>query len=136
MRTHMIAALISGVAFAGGCATHIDTQVVPPGAKVVVLEKGHVCGAHCGHIHSGGKVYRVAGHVHGAGCGHEFRGGVWAWADHREDVADRREDIRDRQEDVRDSMHDGGLRDRLEDIRDRQEDIRDRREDRRDRRTP
>ena len=50
-----------------------------PAARVVVIKKGHVHTARCGHYRYKGKWYFVKGHVHGPKCGHAFVGGIWIY---------------------------------------------------------
>ena len=46
-------------------------------AQVVVIKKGHVHSARCGHYRHNNKWYFVNGHVHGKRCGHAKVNNVW-----------------------------------------------------------
>ncbi|MCI0416827.1 hypothetical protein L0222_29005 [bacterium] len=46
-------------------------------ARAVVIQKGHIHSARCGHYYHRSKWYFVKGHVHRPRCGHAFVGGVW-----------------------------------------------------------
>ena len=73
-------ALVAVVALlTAGCGRTVTrTRVVhPSGAKVVVVQKGHVHSARCGHYRHGNTWYVVKGHVHRGGCGHVKVRGVW-----------------------------------------------------------
>ncbi len=70
-------ALAAAATALSGCVVHSHHH--PPGAKVVVIEKGHVHGKDCGHYFHRGRWYYVPGHVHGPGCGHAFIGGRWVF---------------------------------------------------------
>ncbi|MDZ7266422.1 MAG: hypothetical protein ONB48_03890 [candidate division KSB1 bacterium] len=49
----------------------------PHGARVVVIDAGHVHTVHCGHYRHGNRWFYLKGHVHGPRCGHHLVGGVW-----------------------------------------------------------
>jgi hypothetical protein len=61
-----------------GCAVHVRPSSHHHHAKeVVVVPKGHVHHARCGHYRQHGRWYHLQGHVHKRGCGHVVVGGVW-----------------------------------------------------------
>lgn len=75
------AALLALTLGLAGCRTHTVHHVgggpAPPPAARVVIAKGHVHTAHCGHYRHGSHWYLVKGHRHGPGCGHVRVKGVW-----------------------------------------------------------
>ncbi|HHL72640.1 MAG TPA: hypothetical protein ENJ29_09030 [Bacteroidetes bacterium] len=62
---------------AAGCAHHRPARVHHARGTVVVVKKGHVHSARCGHYRHNGRWYYIKGHVHGARCGHKKVNGVW-----------------------------------------------------------
>ncbi len=82
------------VALSTGCRVHIhdhrpgpdrviiydDDRCPDPVGKIVIIERGHVHGADCGHYWHNGQWYHHAGHVHAVGCGHHHHEGVWVLA--------------------------------------------------------
>lgn len=65
-----------------GCARRTAVRVNvghPQNAKVVVVKKGHVHTARCGHYRYNGRWYIVKNHVHGSRCGHRFVRGAWVF---------------------------------------------------------
>lgn len=63
-----------------GCARRTAVRVNvghPHNAKVVVVKKGHLHTARCGHYRYNGKWYIIKNHAHGPKCGHHFVSGVW-----------------------------------------------------------
>ena len=77
----LVLTAILALPFLGGCVAH--SHPAPhghrhhPGAVRVVVAKGHVHGARCGHYRHRGHWYHLRGHVHGPRCGHAFVGGFW-----------------------------------------------------------
>jgi hypothetical protein len=63
--------------FAGCARHHPHHGAPPPNARVVVIQKGHVHSAKCGHYRHGKNWYHAKGHVHGPRCGHHKANGVW-----------------------------------------------------------
>ncbi len=47
------------------------------GDPEVVITRGHVHTARCGHYRRHGRWYFAGDHVHGGGCGHAWVNGVW-----------------------------------------------------------
>ena len=77
----LLAALL-GLPFLGACVAHGHPVAVAHhhshgGAVRVVVAKGHVHSARCGHYRHRGHWYHLRGHVHGPRCGHHLVGGVW-----------------------------------------------------------
>ncbi len=72
---------VLGLPLLGACAAH--THPAPhghharPSAVRVVVAKGHVHSARCGHYRHRGHWYHLRGHAHGPRCGHALVSGVW-----------------------------------------------------------
>jgi hypothetical protein len=82
MRKAAFLALACALALASmACARRTTVIEGPHGGKVVVVERGHVHTAHCGHYWHRGSWYHAAAHVHGDGCGHVHREGRWIIVD-------------------------------------------------------
>ena len=62
-----------------GCRRHVVVHEAD--GDVVVIERGHLHTAHCGHWLWRGRWYHRHGHVHAGGCGHVHRDGAWVLAD-------------------------------------------------------
>ncbi|MFQ5599867.1 MAG: hypothetical protein ACE5G2_04850 [Candidatus Krumholzibacteriia bacterium] len=65
---------------ASGCGRpYTRTRVVHhhPHGKVVVIHKGHVHTARCGHYRYNARWYYMKGHAHGKHCGHVRVNGIW-----------------------------------------------------------
>ena len=74
-RALFASAVCAGALALGGCLVHAGVAI-PIGPPVVVA-RGHVHSAQCGHYRHRGHWYRAEHHHHGPGCGHRLRGGVW-----------------------------------------------------------
>ena len=65
------------MSIATACARPTRVVVREPAPQVVVISKGHVHSAKCGHYRKGNTWYLVKGHKHGKRCGHVKVQGVW-----------------------------------------------------------
>lgn len=80
-RPGLLLAAVLALPFLGACVAH--SHPAPhahhhhAGAVRVVVAKGHVHGARCGHYRHHGHWYHLRGHAHGPRCGHALVGGVW-----------------------------------------------------------
>lgn len=89
--TRIVAAAALALASAGCLIVHdrpyrhttiVDYETAPPSpsGSLVVIDRGHVHSASCGHYWYNGGWYAHRGHVHGPGCGHVHHDGVWVLA--------------------------------------------------------
>jgi len=60
-----------------GCVVHPRPHPHAHAGVRVVVAKGHVHTAHCGHYRHRNHWYHLRGHHHGPRCGHALVAGVW-----------------------------------------------------------
>ena len=80
-RLGLLLTALLALPFLAGCVAHAHpaphAHHAQPRAVRVVVAKGHVHGARCGHYRHRGHWYHLRGHAHGPRCGHLLLGGVW-----------------------------------------------------------